>query len=51
MTEHNAYIQGGVETQHCRNPIYNSEAYTHEMLLEDWDKGYCRYWNPKKQDH
>ena len=32
---------GGKETvclQHCRNAVYNSPAYTHEMLLEDWDK-------------
>ena len=40
---------GGKKTarlQHCRNAVYNSPAYTHEMLLEDWDKGFCRLWNP-----
>ena len=26
--------------QHCSNPAYNSSAYTKQMLLEDWDKGY-----------
>ena len=34
---------GGKETvrlQHCRNAVYNSPVYTHEMLLEDWDKGF-----------
>ena len=29
-----------------RNAVYNSPAYTHEMLLEDWDKGFCRLWTP-----
>ena len=40
---------GGKETvrlQHCRNAVYNSPVYTHEMLLEDWDKGFCRLWTP-----
>ena len=32
--------------QHCRNAAYNSPAYTHQMLLEDWDKGCCCLWNP-----
>ena len=35
-----------VRLQHCRNAVYNSPAYTHEMLLEDWDKGFCRLWTP-----
>lgn len=51
----NAYYEiernpsGGKKTvrlQHCRNAVYNSPAYTHEMLLEDWDKGFCRLWTP-----
>lgn len=32
----------------CRNPRYNSNAYTTEMMLEDWDLGRCRFWTPKK---
>ncbi|MBQ9721456.1 MAG: hypothetical protein IJV64_12305 [Oscillospiraceae bacterium] len=39
--------ENGGEMQHCRNPIYNSDEYTHEMLTEDWNKGYCRLWTPK----
>lgn len=38
---------GSVEAQHCSNEIYNSPAYTHEMLMEDWDRGYCRLWEPR----
>lgn len=37
MTEKNP--SGGkelVRLQHCRNTVYNSPAYTHQMLLEDW---------------
>ena len=37
MTEKNP--SGGkklVQLQHCRNTVYNSPAYTHQMLLEDW---------------
>ena len=36
MTEKNP--SGGkklVQLQHCRNTVYNSPAYTHQMLLED----------------
>lgn len=39
--------ENGGEMQHCSNPIYNSDEYTHEMLMEDWEKGYCRLWTPK----
>ena len=35
-----------VRLQHCRNAVYNSPVYTHQMLLEDWDKGFCRLWTP-----
>lgn len=38
---------GFIKAQHCSNDIYNSPAYTHEMLMEDWDKGYCRLWEPR----
>ena len=47
MTEKNP--SGGkklVQLQHCRNTVYNSPAYTHQMLLEDWGKGFCRLWTP-----
>ena len=47
MTEKNP--SGGkkmVQLQHCRNIVYNSPAYTHQMLLEDWGKGFCRLWTP-----
>ena len=33
--------------QKCRSPEYNSPDYTQEMLLEDWGRGYCRFWTPK----
>lgn len=38
-----------ITTQMCRNPDYNSPDYTHEMLMEDWGKGYCRFWTPRLQ--
>ena len=40
---------GFVEMQHCSNRIYNSPAYTHEMIMKDWDKGYCRLWTPRER--
>lgn len=48
QTVQNAYISDGVKTQFCRSADYNSDDYTHEMLMEDWDKGYCRFWTPRK---
>lgn len=45
--EKNHYVEGGVRMQYCRNPVYNSADYTHEMLMEDWDNGYCRLWSPR----
>jgi hypothetical protein len=33
------------KTQHCSSPEYNSPEYTEEMLMADWDKGYCRFWS------
>ena len=35
--------------QKCRSPEYNSLNYTHDMLVEDWGQGYCRFWTPKTQ--
>jgi len=26
---------------------YNSPNYTHDMFMEDWDRGYCRFWAPQ----
>lgn len=40
---------GGVKTQHCASADYNSDDYTHEMMMEDWNKGYCRFWTPKEE--
>lgn len=33
--------------QKCRSSEYNASAYTHEMFMEDWGLGYCRFWAPK----
>ncbi|MGE9971884.1 MULTISPECIES: hypothetical protein [Clostridia] len=41
--------KGLVRMQHCSNPHYNSPNYTNQMLLEDWNKGYCRLWEPKPE--
>ena len=35
--------------QKCRSPEYNAATYTHEMFMEDWGLGYCRFWTPKIQ--
>ena len=35
--------------QKCRSPKYNSPNYTHEMLMEDWGRGHCRFWTPNIQ--
>ena len=35
--------------QKCRSPEDNSLNYTHDMLVEDWGQGYCRFWTPKTQ--
>ena len=34
--------------QHCNNVYYNSPDYTNKMLLEDWEKGHCRYYERKE---
>lgn len=48
--DQNTYLEYScVQMQHCSSEIYNSPAYTFEMLLEDWGKGYCRLWTPKSQ--
>lgn len=41
--------RGSVLAQHCANTVYNSAAYTREMLLEDWHKGCCRFWAPRTE--
>ena len=33
--------------QKCRSPEYNSVAYTHEMFMEDRNRGCCRFWSPE----
>lgn len=33
--------------QNCSSLAYNSSEYTHDMLMEDWGRGYCRFWAPK----
>ena len=35
--------------QKCRSPEYNSLNYTHDMLVEDWGQGFCRFWAPNTQ--
>ena len=36
--------------QHCKNPVYNSKEYTHTMLMEDWNNGCCRLWEPTSEE-
>lgn len=48
VVEPNAYIPEGVPMQYCASPLYNSSDYTHEMRMEDWDKGFCRFWEPRE---
>lgn len=50
QTSHTAGY-GRRELQHCSNETYNSPAYTAKMMLEDWGRGYCRFWTPKKDTH
>jgi len=38
--------RGSSIRQHCHSASYNSPEYTQEMILEDWAKGYCRFWEP-----
>ena len=35
--------------QKCRSPEYNSPAYTHDMFVEDRERGLCRFWTPEIQ--
>lgn len=35
--------------QKCRSQEYNSPNYTHDMLMEDWGRGHCRFWAPNIQ--
>ena len=39
--------EGFVLRQKCRSTEYNAENYTHELLMEDWGRGHCRFWTPK----
>jgi hypothetical protein len=49
--EKNEYAeQGFIPVQRCSNAEYNSVGYTNRMLMEDWGRGYCRFWAPKTQD-
>ncbi|MCM1297761.1 MAG: hypothetical protein NC311_19665 [Muribaculaceae bacterium] len=34
--------------QRCGSPEYNAPTYTHDMLMEDWGRGHCRFWSPKQ---
>ncbi len=36
--------------QKCRSAEYNSPNYTHDMLMEDWGRGYCRFWVPNTKE-
>lgn len=47
---HAYYDPAEAETQNCSNPNYNSQSYTHDMLMEDWSHGHCRFWAPKIQE-
>ena len=40
----------GETREHCSSPDYNATTYTHEMLMEDWGQGHCRFWAPKIQE-
>ncbi len=42
-----SYYPEGEAREHCSNPNYNSSTYTHDMLMEDWGQGHCRFWTPK----
>lgn len=35
-----------VNRQYCSHEIYTSPAYTHEMLMAEIGRGYCRFWAP-----
>ena len=43
------YLQGETR-ERCGSPDYNAPTYTHDMLMEDWGQGYCRFWTPKTQE-
>ena len=43
------YVPDGVKIQHCGSGSYNSRKYTADMLLQDWGRGYCRFWAPKTE--
>lgn len=37
------------ERQYCRNPLFNSPAYTYEMFMADRSNDYCRFWKAKNE--
>ena len=47
---HAYYDPAGAGTQNCSSPNYNSQSYTHDMLMEDWSQGRCRFWAPQIQE-
>lgn len=44
-----SYYPTDGKREHCSNPNYLSPNYTHDMRMEDWSLGYCRFWAPKRQ--
>ena len=42
-----SYYPDDTGREYCNNEQYNSPNYTHDMLMEDWDQVYCRFWAPK----
>ena len=45
--EETLHIPGVPVIRHCKSPDYNSEAYSHEMFMEDRSGGHCRFWIPQ----
>ena len=42
-------FSGRAKGQNCSSQKYNSPDYTNEMLMEDWNKGHCRFWEAKER--
>ncbi len=36
--------------QKCRSMEYNSTKFTHDMLMENWGRSYCRFWAPNTKN-
>lgn len=46
--EANAHSETGYDIlQKCSNEKYNSGHYNKRMLISDWGKDHCRFWEPK----